>query len=91
MTEEAIWKLIVEDVPREWLVFVDGSYYAREKSTMARLHENVRVWLAESMIWGMEYGTRKAHMIARCALTDERVEGDLDVTVTPDMGESTMA
>lgn len=91
MTEEAIWKLIVEDVPREWLVFVDGSYYTRENSTMARLRENVRAWLTESMIWGMEYGTHKVHMIARCSVTDERVEGDIEVTVTPDMGESTMA
>lgn len=91
MTEEAIWQIITEDVPREWLVFVDGSYYAREKSTMARLHDNVQAWLTESMIWGMEYGTRKVHVLARCSVTDERVQCDLEMTVTPDMGKSMMA
>lgn len=91
MTEEERWQLLLEDRPREWLVFVDGGYFAREKSTSACLHEDIRAWLTESMIWGMEYGTRRSRFIARCALTDERVQGTLEVTVTPDMGESTMA
>lgn len=90
MNEDQIWQIIVEDRPREWMVFVDGSYFARETSTMARLHENVRDWIAEAMIWCMDYRSREARVLARCPLTDERIEGEIAVTVTPDMGESTM-
>jgi len=91
MTEEQIWTLIVEDRPREWLVFVDGAYFAREESTLARLEGNAQEWLVEAMVWGMEYGTKKACIFARCDATDERVSREIEVTVTPETGVSTMA
>lgn len=91
VTESQIWETIVNDTPREWIVSLDGTYFAREYSTAARLASDVHSWLVESMIWGMEYGARKARFSARCETTDERVLGDVAAFVTPEMGASTMA
>ena len=80
------WDLIANDLPREWLVLVDGSYFTRDTSTAATILADAARWLEEELAWSMDYGTRKAHVLAVCKATAERVSGKIEVTVTPESG-----